>query len=110
MTRGLWWSYGGGVFLLARYPCKRWAPDTGSRGSRRPTGTTLGRFRAKREQLEKFEGLFPESQGRSLALTGLYVALTGLYMSLTGLYVALTGLYVALTGLYSALDCLIFWP
>ena len=31
------------------------------------------RFRAKREQLERFEGLSPESQGQNLSLTVSYV-------------------------------------
>ena len=39
------------------------------------------RFRAKREQLKRFSGLLPSSQGQSLALTVLYVALTFLHVA-----------------------------
>ena len=35
---------------------------------------TVYRFRAKRDQLEKFEGLSLESQGQNLALTVLYAS------------------------------------
>jgi len=40
----------------------------------RPPGVVLpGRCRAKREQLERFQGLLPEGQGQKLALTVLFV-------------------------------------
>ena len=34
----------------------------------------VGRFRAKREPLERVQGRLPESHGQNLALTVLYVA------------------------------------
>jgi hypothetical protein len=36
-------------------------------------GAPPHRFRAKREQLKRFEGLLPESQGQNMVLTVLYV-------------------------------------
>ena len=63
MPRNLWWgmgvSYERGTHVVSML----------RRGSR----PLLVRFRVTREQLESFQGLLPESQGRTLALTVLCV-------------------------------------